>query len=111
MNERLTKAQRAAIKALKADINRLDRASRVGPSPNRRRFKRWSVVVRLDGVAVVESVVGWPGHPFDDIFRKVYVGRRGGLRGFGNRGHGKAGDTRTHRGPRVLYEIDAERVY
>lgn len=107
----LTTHQKRAIKALRADILRVDRLIRVGPSPNRRRFKAWSVTVRPDGVAVVKSNVGWPTHPFDDIKRTVYVGRRGGLSGWSNAGHGKAGRTRCHRGPALLYEMDAERIY
>ena len=117
----MTKAQELAVAALRRSIDRTDRAAR-GPvakgRTGKRTFKQWDVTVRVDGIVVVESTVGWKreyptrvDHPFDDIKRKVYIGRRGGLSGYGNVGHGKAGDTRTHRGPRTLYGIDRERVY
>jgi hypothetical protein len=121
---RMTKAQINAVEALRRDIDRVDRACR-GPvakgRTGRRCFKVWSVTVRLDGTVVVRSAVGWKrdakrgrpaaSHPFDDITRVITVGRRGGLSGWGNVGHGDAGETTECRGPRTLYAIDAQRVY
>jgi hypothetical protein len=115
---RMTKAQRDAVVALRRDIDRVDRAGR-GPvargRTGRRQFKVWSVTVRLDGTVVVKSVVGWASatasHPFDDVTRIVTIGKRGGLKGFGNVGHGIAGETTECRGPRMMYRMDAQRVY
>jgi len=120
-SRRMTKAQQQALAALRRDIDRVDRAAR-GPvargRTGKRTIKRWDVTVRLDGVVVVDSVVGWVrttptrmSHPFDDIARKIEIGKRGGISGYGNVGHGDAGETRTHRGPRTLYRIDRERIY
>lgn len=114
----MTKAQRDAVVALRRDIDRVDRAGR-GPvargRTGRRCFKVWSVTVRLDGTVVVKSVVGWQSatasHPFDDITRVVTIGKRGGLSGWGNVGHGEAGETSECRGPRMMYRMDAQRVY
>ena len=102
-------AQRRAIKALKANIRRLDCDAR-RTKAGRRVLKVWLVSMQGD-VAVVESVAGWPTHSFDDISRVIRVGRRGGLSGFSNLGHGKAGDSRDCRGPRLLYAMDAQRIY
>lgn len=107
---RLNRAQAKALKALRANIQRLDCDAR-RTKAGRRIIKRWSVVVRGDGRVVVESVAGWPTHSFDDIARVVRIGVRGGLSGFSNLGHGKAGDSRDCRGPRLLYEMDAQRIY
>lgn len=120
----MTEAQRKAVEALRRAIDRMDRVHR-GPvakgRTGRRCQKVWNVRVLADGAVEVVSVVGWKreardgqraaNHPFDDITRVVRIGRRGGLSGFGNIGHGDAGDTAECRGPRVLYAIDAERVY
>jgi len=106
----MTAAQAQAVRALKANIQRLDCDAR-RTKAGRRIIKRWSVDLRHDGRVVVTSVAGWPNHPFDDISRVIKVGPRGGLDGFGNVGHGAAGDTRDCRGPRTLYDIDAQRIY
>lgn len=121
MAQEMTKAQKLAVAALRRAIDRTDRAAR-GPvargRTGKRTFKRWDVTLRLDGVVVVRSCVGWKrekptrmSHSFDDIKRTIYVGPRGGISGYGNVGHGIAGETRTHSGPRTLYRIDRERVY
>lgn len=121
---KMTEAQRKAVESLRRAIDRMDRVHR-GPvakgKTGRRCFKVWKVQLGADGVVTVTSVVGWKreardgqraaSHPFDDITRTVRIGRRGGLSGYGNVGHGDAGDTTTCRGPRTLYAIDAQRVY
>lgn len=106
----MTAAQARAVKALRANIQRLDCDARRTPA-GRRIIKRWSVTLRHDGRVVVTSTAGWPTHCFDDITRVIKVGPRGGLDGFGNAGHGIAGDTRDCRGPGLLYEMDAQRIY
>lgn len=106
----MTAAQATAVAALKANIKRLDGDSR-RTKAGRRVIKRWNVTLRHDGRAVVTSVVGFPSHPFDDITRIIKVGPNGGLDGFSNAGHGAAGDTRDCRGPRMLYRMNAQRIY
>jgi hypothetical protein len=64
-----------------------------------------------DGRVAVTSKVGFPTHCFDDITRSVTIGRRGGLEGFRNVGHGKAGNTSTRRGPHKLYELNSDSVF
>jgi hypothetical protein len=102
--KRMTAGQSRALRGLRGNIERTD--IRGGD----REVKGWVVTMRGAEV-VVESRVGHPAHPFDDIERKVWIEPDGSLRGYGNRGHGIAGRTRTHRGPGLLYEIDAERIY
>ena len=123
-NNKMTDAQRKSVESLRRAIDRMDRVHR-GPvakgRTGRRCFKVWRVQLGADGVVTVTSVVGWKreagnglpaaSHPFDDIKRVVRIGKRGGLSGFGNVGHGDAGDTTECRGPRTLYRIDAQRVY
>lgn len=108
-DKRPNAAQVRAVKALRANIRRLDcnaRRSKAGC----RILKVWDVSM-VGNEVVVESVAGWPRHSFDDISRVVRIGVRGGLSGFGNVGHGKAGDSRDCRGPRLLYDMDAQRIY
>lgn len=102
----MTGRQASQVKQLKRAIDRMDRAGRGG----RRRFKVWDVVELANGSVRVESVVGWPSHPFDDIERVVTVGPRGGMKGWGNRGHGEAGEV-SGRGPEMLYRMNAKRVF
>lgn len=106
----MTATQARAVAALKANIQRLDCDAR-RTKAGRRIIKVWRVDLRGDGRAVVTSVAGWPTHPFDDVTRIVKVGPRGGYAGFRSIGHGSAGDTRDCRGPRLLYEMNAQALY
>lgn len=73
-------------------------------------FKEWHVQVLTDGRVVVESTVGYPTHTFDDITREIFIGKRGGLKGWGNKGHGRAGEGHAV-GPRTLYRLNRQRIY
>lgn len=106
----VTAAQYRALEALRADIQRVDcdaRRTQAGP----RIIKVWEVG-RAGSRLRVRSVAGYLGHPFDDIERTITIGPRGGLSGWRLVGHGeRSGGTRRHRGPDLLYAMDAEGIF
>lgn len=105
----MTREQKRAISTLRREIKRLDR--RLVKGGVKRDFKTWTVRVTRTGKVEVDSCVGYAKHPFDDIHRHVIIEKDGSMSGFGNIGHGKAGDTRLYRGPDLLYRMDDERIY